>query len=465
MNYWLVRAKWDGEDKKAEFINNDEWINGYNNKFLTVVNRVRIDDILLLADGSTITHYGKCIENSNDGKHLLLERWIKIKKPVNFPAKGAYIKTIQMVNNSDLIKEAESAIEQTVSSHNIKIDHIEIKDFTIFRNEQLTFSKGLNIIIGENGTGKSHLLRLLYALVESNNAVSQSETNDQVDRIKQLLRVAIPDKLQNIFRPDALNNLIHEQSERSHIDINLKKYSIEFDFAQDTTFETNIKGEDLPKELFEKSTVFIPAKEVLSFYEGFTALYEKREISFDETYYRLVQLLGLLPLKNIDSYPDENRILNSLEEILEGKILLERGRFYLVSDDGKKREVPLVAEGLRKIGAIAHLIANGSLNRHSVLFWDEPESNLNPKVIKKVAKCLMELSASGMQIFIATHSLFLIKEIEILRKEDSEVQYTGLGLNENYVTISQNKDFEYLEDQVLLDEEFLQSDRFSAKEE
>ena len=47
MNYWLVRAKWGVENKKAEFINNDEWINGYEDKYLEIVKRVETEDILL----------------------------------------------------------------------------------------------------------------------------------------------------------------------------------------------------------------------------------------------------------------------------------------------------------------------------------------------------------------------------------------------------------------------------------
>ena len=74
MNYWLVRAKWGVENKKAEFINNDEWINGYDDKFLRIVKRVQTEDILLLAEDSTITHYGKCIENVQDGKHLVVDK-------------------------------------------------------------------------------------------------------------------------------------------------------------------------------------------------------------------------------------------------------------------------------------------------------------------------------------------------------------------------------------------------------
>ena len=42
MNYWLVRAQWGAADnKKAEFINNDQWVNGYENKYLEIVKQVQ----------------------------------------------------------------------------------------------------------------------------------------------------------------------------------------------------------------------------------------------------------------------------------------------------------------------------------------------------------------------------------------------------------------------------------------
>jgi hypothetical protein len=30
MNYWLVRANWGSKNKTTQFIQNDEWINGYS---------------------------------------------------------------------------------------------------------------------------------------------------------------------------------------------------------------------------------------------------------------------------------------------------------------------------------------------------------------------------------------------------------------------------------------------------
>ena len=464
MDYWLVRAKWGGvENKKAEFINNDEWINGYDDKYLDTVNRVQVEDILLLAEDSTISHYGKCIDNVQDGKHLVVDKWILLKEPVFFPAKGAYIKTIVKVNDENLIETIKLEVEKTLISNDIKIKSISIENFTVFNSETLDFSDGLNVVVGENGTGKSHLLKLLYSIISSNNTLSSIRFHKKLGiSIGSAINSAIKQDLMNIFKPDSLDRLITRNKDESYISLNLEKYSIDFDIHMDGM---NINEGILPENTLKKSSIFIPAKEMLSFYEGFVPLYETRESSFDEIYYNLARSLGLSALKNIEYYPVESKLLSRLEEILEGKISLERGRFYLVSKNGYKTEIALIAEGLRKIATIAQLIANGSLNKNSILFWDEPEANLNPKLIKKMAELLVELSRAGMQVFIATHSLFLVKELEILRRKKDKVKYFGLGLNQGEIRVSQSEDFEYLEDIVILDEELEQDDRFLSKKE
>ncbi len=45
------------------------------------------------------------------------------------------------------------------------IQSLRIEDFTVFSNSQLDFERNLNIFVGENGTGKSHLLKLAYSLL------------------------------------------------------------------------------------------------------------------------------------------------------------------------------------------------------------------------------------------------------------------------------------------------------------
>ena len=55
---------------------------------------------------------------------------------------------------------------------NNKIRGLKLENFTCFAKAEMDFSSGINVFIGENGTGKTHVLKVLYAL---NNAVSKIE--------------------------------------------------------------------------------------------------------------------------------------------------------------------------------------------------------------------------------------------------------------------------------------------------
>ena len=54
-----------------------------------------------------------------------------------------------------------------------------------------------------------------------------------------------------------------------------------------------------------------------------------------------------------------------------------------------------------------YLIASGTLTKDAVLFWDEPETNMNPKMIKPVVDAILELSKMGVQVFVTTHDYFV----------------------------------------------------------
>ena len=47
------------------------------------------------------------------------------------------------------------------------IKTLKLSNFTVFKEAELEFSPGLNVIVGENGTGKSHLLKLAYTILRS----------------------------------------------------------------------------------------------------------------------------------------------------------------------------------------------------------------------------------------------------------------------------------------------------------
>ena len=83
-----------------------------------------------------------------------------------------------------------------------------------------------------------------------------------------------------------------------------------------------------------------------------------------------------------------------------------------------------------------YLILNGELSKNSVLFWDEPESNLNPALIKVVASFIKLLAEQGVQVFIATHDYLLTHLLSLYseyRQIDKapEMKFFCLAKNEN----------------------------------
>ena len=123
----------------------------------------------------------------------------------------------------------------------------------------------------------------------------------------------------------------------------------------------------------------------------------------------------------------------------------------------------LVAEGWRKLAMVVQLIATGSLLDKGCLFWDEPEANLNPRLIREVARAILGICKADVQVFVATHSLFLLRELEILLNNEFaavEQKYFALHSGGDGVDVSQADDIRDVDPLLLLDEDLEQSDRF-----
>lgn len=343
------------------------------------------------------------------------------------------------------------------------LKRMKLKNFTVFNDVDLQFSKNLNVIIGENGMGKSHLLKLAYSIIARNYEVSQK---DQVSiPTKANLQEEYADKLIYVFRPESLGRLVRRKQgrERCEIELLFEDASLDCRFSFSTSSKKEVKIELLNKSWQEKAPVFLPTRELLSIYPNFTNIYKNNYLEYDETYYDTCVLLGALLAKG----PREEKIkglLSPLEDAMGGNIILDKnGRFYLSMQGQGTMEMPLVAEGLRKLAMVARLIATGSLFDKGTLFWDEPEANLNPKLIKTVARVIMQLCQNGIQVFIATHSLFLLRELEILSKKQdfSNLTTRYFGLKEdNGISVEQGNEIYDLETLTLLDEALLQSDRY-----
>jgi len=115
------------------------------------------------------------------------------------------------------------------------------------------------------------------------------------------------------------------------------------------------------------------------------------------------------------------------------------------------------------VATLVYLAANGSLTTKGMLFWDEPEANLNPRIIVKIAETLAGLVRRGVQVILATHSLFVMKELSLLveqSKKQIPARFFGLSFGEDIgVTIEAGDLLEDVHTIVALDEGLKQDDR------
>ena len=112
-----------------------------------------------------------------------------------------------------------------------------------------------------------------------------------------------------------------------------------------------------------------------------------------------------------------------------------------------------------------YLLRHDLIKPGSTLFWDEPEANLNPASLKLLIHLLHMLSGRGVQVILATHSLFLLREVEILQMNPASAvepapRYFALDLKQDEVLVTQGDDVADIDPLVALDENLCQSDRY-----
>ena len=288
----------------------------------------------------------------------------------------------------------------------MKIKKIDLNNFMIFNKLDVEFSPNINIISGENSTGKTALIKALYACIKGyGNGASYKN-----DITKDRTEMELVSKFQGVFRPEKnkIGRLVNRRQGNNNAELNIifenkGNLSIGFGSRQEKHFEIN---SNQINELVNTSAVYIPPKEIISASENFVSLYADYHIAFEETYYDLARLLER-PLKKGPNTNQQNRVLKEFERILNGKISQKDRNFYLNVKGAGEFEMGLVSEGYRKLSTIMYLISSGSLSSDSILFWDEPETNMNPKMIQPMVDAIIELAKMGVQVFITTHDYFV----------------------------------------------------------
>lgn len=291
----------------------------------------------------------------------------------------------------------------------MKLKRLELHRFTAFEHAVFELAPGVNVLIGENGTGKSHVLKLVYCLNES---VRRFSSGEGLDGSPRELEAILEEMLVSVFQPDELHRLVRRGVGRRKAEVTATwsdgKKERRLWLTLTSVGRLGLESDPLPT--LERS-VFLPTREVLSIFPGFIASYQRRESAFDRTIYDLCVALDAKPLRGPRD-AKRARLLAPIEDVLGGRVVNEHGRFYLKLADGDM-EAPLVAEGLRKLGMLAYLVINGSLSENGFLLWDEPEASMNPKLTTLTGDVVLGLAESGVQTILATHDYLLTSDLTL----------------------------------------------------
>lgn len=293
------------------------------------------------------------------------------------------------------------------------VTKIKLQNFTAFKDLEVEFSPGINALVGANGTGKTHLMKACYAA-----CLSFGMNHNFLERII------------GVFLPSGRlgKGLLHQGIERGEalieVESGLSQVSMTLT-EQSPGSSTSILGE-WP---FGVEAAYIPVKEMLANSPGFLSLHSAREIHFEDVY-RDILLKAYLPGLREPIDGTHGKMLESLEKVIGGKVAVKGEEFFLSNEQGDL-EFTLLAEGWRKLGLLWLLIRNGTLREGSVLFWDEPEANLNPKMFRVVIEVLLELQQAGVQVFFATHDYVILKELDLQMTEEDAVAFHSLYRDED----------------------------------
>ncbi len=299
------------------------------------------------------------------------------------------------------------------------IEQIKLERFTAFEHLSLAFSPGINLFIGENGTGKTHLLKAVYAACD----VSKSQKS-------------LADKVNRVFLPsgEQIGRLVKRKSGSTSGSFEVtrqaeglgKSITLKLSLSNHTRepARATVSGAHKLWQAHPVASVYIPVKDMMANAPGFRSLYSLRHIHFEEVYADIIDRVFLGALKG-PTDAARKKLLDILQQSMDGKVIAKNEEFFLKSTQGEL-EFTLLAEGIRKLGLLWVLIQNGTLPNGSVLLWDEPETNLNPRLMRTVVEILIELQRMGVQVFISTHNYALLKEFDLQKTATDQLLFHSL---------------------------------------
>ena len=289
------------------------------------------------------------------------------------------------------------------------IDSLEIANYGVIHDFSCDHFSNINLIIGENGTGKSFFLKALYSAVRTLEETGRGDDNRPMSEV-------LAEKLRWTFQVDKIGDIV-QRSSRELLSFHMEHSSGNLQYGFSKSAGRKIMNVDSEGDRKQGNSVLIPAKEVLTLYK---IILQSRGIDqvfgFDDTYYDLAKALQIAPARG-KNYHVFSEARSTVREMINGKVDYDevKEKWFYKDSANQKFSIGATSEGVKKIAILDRLLANGYLGPESVIFFDEIESALHPDAICSLLDVVDRIASEmGIQIFIASHSYYVIKKLALI---------------------------------------------------
>ena len=323
------------------------------------------------------------------------------------------------------------------------IKSFNIRDFGPIKEACCQDAGKINLIIGPNGSGKTILLKSLYAAIKTTEQYGRGRDSRRDNEI-------LFDKLYWTFQISQLGKLVRTGTKTAEFSME-KENQQEFSYSFGTSTERQVKIKKNTCKGTNVDSIFIPAKEVLSLLDVVLRSREiEKEFGFDDTYYELAKSLRIRTIQG-KNYPEFSRSRTKLEDSLGGKLIYDdKEKDWFFKQGNRIYPISSTSEGIKKMSVLDTLLGNHYLKKGAVVFIDEPEAALHPSLISTFMDIIEILGRAGLQFFISSHSYFVIKKLYLVAHQQNMSIPVISFLADNAIEYSDLK--EEMPDNAIIDE-------------
>lgn len=264
----------------------------------------------------------------------------------------------------------------------------------------------------------------------------------------------LKDNFQKNFQISNLETLVRKDEKIKSFDLKIdsignmnvkENQNIDFSFTSKGIMEI----QKLANIVYIDSPAYLKVRKALEnrkrgFNLGFKVFDEEKYLKDYPLY--LDRLYEFLDKKYLDA-PDFKELSDELQKLMSGKLnITKSGDIEYLDINNNAMPLSLTAMGITNIGLIDLLIRNNIINKGSFLIMDEPEAHLHPEWQVTLIKILYKVAQAGANIIIATHSIDMIKAVELLIKQDEDakklISLNKMPYKNNFMNLSQEEKIE-----------------------